>query len=289
MASFTDLVNIPFASNQQENPQNANGFDPNPAKTSSADLNLNNFYRVATTRGFSKDYLARVTNIKFSNGFVLEPDDLIYIKSFSLPSFKVQVAEHKFQGFNYMEPGNVEYNKGNYITITFYADQYLTLRLFFEKLVDAQRGRQFSDIGDAFVKSSENTMTISIMDENLVAKQKFILEQVFVVDIGNMPYDVAGSGKVQEMTITFGYSLYNMVPVDPNYVLPKIDGAIKYSSEPGVTSRHVPISNEKDIKPPKKGLLATVIGGLNAVTQTAKAVQGAATAVRGAGRAIRGR
>lgn len=268
--------------------QTAKPFEGDPSKIPT-DLNLNNFYKTAITRGFSKDYSARVTNINFGDGFVLNPDDLVYIKSFSLPSFKVQVAEHQFQGYSYLDPGNPVYNKGNYITITFYADQYLALRMFFENLIDAQKARQFGDIGQAFQTSINNTITISIVDENLTAKRKFILGQVFVADINNMAYDIAGNGKVQEMTVTFGYSMYNVITVDPNYVLPKIDSAIKYSNEPGIPSRHVPSSSENGSNAKKKGLLATVLGGLNAVTQTAKAVQGAATAVRGAGRAIRGR
>ena len=72
----------------------------------STNQNITNFYKVATQKKFSRDFQLRVSSFIVNNGTDLfGEDDLVYIKSASLPARRIENIQAPYMGLNFNVPG----------------------------------------------------------------------------------------------------------------------------------------------------------------------------------------
>ena len=73
---------------------------------------ITDFYRVAQERDFSRDFHFRVLSIDAgdSGGISFDEDDLVYVKSASLPGRSIQNKPVPYMGMNFNVPGTVQYD-----------------------------------------------------------------------------------------------------------------------------------------------------------------------------------
>ena len=174
---------------------------------------IRQFYNVAKTRDFSRDFLLRVTNMTVAGLPAIEEEDLVYVKTASLPGRTINNIEVPFMGLNFNIPGSVAYEGSDSYELTFYMDDPGTntndLRSKFEiasrNLFDDQ-----TTSGQFNVPGPESTLTLSLLSKNLNDTGKFFrLVGVSLRKIEPVEYKIAeGKGETLELKVTLSYHYY---------------------------------------------------------------------------------
>ena len=186
--------------------------------------NLKNFYSAIRSRGFSRDFQARIDEITFGkNSFKFGADaasqsGLLYIKSFSLPGIKKSVATVKYKGVDIHAPGNRNYGSSNSWEVTLYVDKFLTFRNWLQnRLIETAANTTNST---NHIPTVNDYALVSVYDDNLQVTNTYKIEGLYVVELPNQSYDVSGTGKIQEVKVVFGYQTWKVVyPIIPDIKL----------------------------------------------------------------------
>ena len=192
------------------------------------DQTLNTFYRVATERGFSRDYQARVSQLVI-NGQALGDDDLVYLKSMSLPSKKAAISTVKYFGVEIHSTGVRDYGDSKNWELTFLTDQILYLKQWFEQRLEevADNTDNPGRLNVSPVPGLDSYAVIDVLDDNLETVASYTLNGLFVVSTPGIAYDLSGAGKVQEFKVTLGYQTWGVTPGSiPQYESPGGAGAL---------------------------------------------------------------
>lgn len=262
------------------------------------DLDLNKFYQTAVTRGFSRDYQLRVTEIKI-NGEEFLRDNLVYIKNAAVPGIKTSVTTIVYNGVTFNFPALQDFKDKDNYSITFLADKTLKDRAWFIERLKERSPNNFNGVPRYLqqvpvVPDSGNYICLSVIDDNLNEVHKFKLIGAFIKDVGDVKYTMEGAGKVQEFTVVFGFIDCKETP----YVeLVTVENALK--TEPGAVPEVNPLSVQTagGALPGSgatgfQGFLQTVgniAQGARAVAGAARGVTAAVGATRTLARTIRGR
>ena len=94
--------------------------------------NIQNFYRAAADRDFSRDFLFRVTELNIAGVPPMSEGQLIYAKTANLPGRNIGNVAVPYMGLNINVPGSVTYPGSDSYSITFYLDADSYLRTYFE-------------------------------------------------------------------------------------------------------------------------------------------------------------
>ena len=254
--------------------------------TGAVEQDLNLFYQTSIERGFSRDFQARVTNLVL-NGAELGQEDLVYLKSFALPEKRQNITTVKYYGVDIHSTGLRDYGDSKRWDLTFYCDQTLYLKRWFDDRLESVAANSDNRINANPVPGNTNYAIISVIDDNLMPVVTYKLIGLFVVGVPGLVYSLDGAGKVLELKVTLGFQKWETVYASDT--LEYNDGQTAAEAN----QRRQSQSQNKNTSP---DLLGSILGGLRDVTRfantvrgTANAVRGASTAIRGAGRAIRGR
>jgi hypothetical protein len=261
------------------------------------DLDLNKFYTQAVTRGFSRDYQLRVTDIKI-NGETFLYDNLVFVKNATVPGIKTSTSQVVYNGVTFYFPALQDFKDKNNYSVTFLADKALKDRSWFMERLKERAPNNFSGTPRALLSvpnvadSGNNYITLSVIDDNLNEINKFKLVGVYVQDISDVKYTMEGTGKVQEFTVVFGY----IDVLETSYVeLITVENSLK--TEPGDVPELNPLSLQANGRPIQGGsadggfisTLSSIAKGAAAVTGAVRGVTAAVGATRTLGRTIRGR
>lgn len=248
------------------------------------DLNL--FYQTSTERGFSRDFQARVTNLVL-NGAELSQKDLVYLKSFTLPEKRQNITTVKYYGVDIHSTGLRDYGDSKRWDLTFYCDQSLFLKRWFDDRLESVATNSDNRINANPVPGETNYAVISVVNDNLEPLVTYKLIGLFVVGVPGLTYSLDGAGKVLELKVTLGFQKWERTYVSESAA---------YSDTQSAAEATTGSRGGAGGAGGGPGLLGSILGGLKTVTGiantvrgTANAVRGASTAIRGAGRAIRGR
>lgn len=221
---------------------------------------IQDFYRVATTRKFSRDYQLRVNYFSVPGiGELFGPDDLVYMKSASLPGRKLEVVKAPYMGVNFNVPGLVSYSGSDNWSVTFYCDEDLQLR---QKLELAQNSNfsTFNSIGDLSVPDETSRIELNVINDGFDVVAQYLLVGAFITDIGGIDYKMTGSGSILEVRATIAYQ-YWQGAADESFINISRGGAL--------------------------GFLDKIARGAQAISQATGAIGGLAGTLSQAGTSIR--
>lgn len=177
---------------------------------------IQDFYFNAQRRGFARDYQLRVAQI---GGTVFNDADLVMIKTATLPSRKIAVHELPFQGLNFNLPGTVAFEGSNSWQVTFHATQDFGIRNELERLslntMDEQKSGPIGKggVGNMSLPGSERMIQLDLVNDKLQIIRTYYLVGCFVVDVGEISYDLGGSGKPLEIKATLAYQYWSRAPL----------------------------------------------------------------------------
>lgn len=164
------------------------------------------FYKVAQTRDFARDFQFRVLDISNKGVPVFTEDDLVYVTSATLPGKSISPKEVPYNGFNFRIPGTVSYNNSEGFTLNFYCDATTQARVAIENWV-TETFNDETTTGDG-VLHNNSTITLAQLDTKFEVLRTYKLFGVFPVQAGDIGYSIIGSGEVAQVDITLAYQFF---------------------------------------------------------------------------------
>lgn len=182
-----------------------------------ADVNqlIQDFYRVAREREFTRDFNFRVLQINTGAAvnaagqpIVFDESDLVYVKTATLPERAITNVPVPYMGLNFNVPGNATYPGSESYSLTFYADAKSQLRQKFE---DWSR-YTFDDAnstGDYLTPKQSSYITLVQLDNKMLRVAEYTLVGVSPRSVGALSYNIAaGTGETVEFTATLAYHYF---------------------------------------------------------------------------------
>ena len=170
---------------------------------------IQDFYRVAQARGFSRDFMLRVTAIGEDT---FNEDDFVYITTKQLPARSVTNQQVPFMGLNFNTPGTVTYPGSEGWSVTFRNDLNGIIR---KKLEDWQINKVFDDqtsIGDLSTRGIDKLIQLEQLDDKQNVVNTYKLFGVYLQSIGAIEgYDNAGAGAPTTFQATLSYHYWRHV------------------------------------------------------------------------------
>jgi hypothetical protein len=163
---------------------------------------IQDFYRVAQQRDFTRDYMLRVTSL---GNNVLNEDDFVYITTATLPGRDIHPQKATYMGLDFNFPGTVMYPGSNGWAVEFRSDKANIIR---EKLEFWQRGEIFNDLtstGNLGVRGPESVIQLNQVDDKLNTLNVYNLYGAYILKIGDLKYNIAGTGAPLSFAATLAY------------------------------------------------------------------------------------
>jgi hypothetical protein len=174
-----------------------------------ADVNqlITDFYRVATSREFARDFNFRVLSINTGGASTVTFDDsdLVYVKTASLPGREITNIPIPYMGLNFNIPGNAVYPESNAYNLTFYADSKSQIRQKFEQW-STDIFDDSNSTGNYFAPKQTAIIDLLQLDNQMNKVAQYQLVGVSVRSVGPLTYNIAtGTGETIEFTATVSY------------------------------------------------------------------------------------
>jgi len=167
---------------------------------------IQDFYKVAQTRDFARDFQFRVLDVSNKGVPVFTEDDLVYATAATLPGKQITPKDVPYNGFSFRIPGTVTYNNSDGFTIGFYCDATTNARVQMENWV-TETFNDETTTGDG-VLHNNSTITLVQLDTKFEPLRTYKLFGVFPVNSGDISYSMVGTGEVINMDITLAYQFY---------------------------------------------------------------------------------
>ena len=170
--------------------------------------NIQNFYRVAASRDFSRDFLFRVTDLKLDGLPAMNEEQLIYAKAAALPGRNITNVAVPYMGLPLNIPGNVTYPGSEGYDLSFFLDADSSLRNYFEiasrNLFDDQ-----SSTGAYGTPDESSYIILSQLDKSLEIISTYKLIGASLRNIKNIDYKMSeGKGETVNVDVTMSYHFY---------------------------------------------------------------------------------
>lgn len=178
---------------------------------------IQDFYKTASSAGFARKNLFRITQI--TNDIYI-PDEsgnlFLYAQDSTVPSRDISTAFVNFKAFNFNIPMNATYPeaKGGW-SVTFMCDRDYVLRDMFEKwsvkTFDEHTSTSTTNWWDTDVELSLLKNSGIAADPNipssadLEAIKKYTLKGAYPTSVGSMQYSVGDAGNIVTMQVRLGF------------------------------------------------------------------------------------
>jgi hypothetical protein len=168
---------------------------------------IRNFYDKAAIADFARDYLFRVMMIRTGTMFLGE-DELVYVKSATLPGRDIENLTTQYMGMTFNLPGIATYPNSEAFTLSFYCDSNSILR---ERLI-AETRAVFNDAtstGTYNTPDRNSFIELVQLDKKLNPVLQYTLYGASIRSVGEMDFDIAeGTGTIKSFDATFAYHFF---------------------------------------------------------------------------------
>ena len=174
-----------------------------------ADVNqlITDFYTVAQNREFARDFNFRVLSINTGGASTVtfDQNDLVYVKTATLPARAISNIAVPYMGLNFNLPGNATYPGSEAYDLTFYSDAQSQIRQKFEQW-STDIFNDGTSTGNYFAPKQTAIIDLVQLDNQLNSIGQYQLVGVSVRNVGPLAYNVAtGTGETIEFTATVSY------------------------------------------------------------------------------------
>ena len=174
---------------------------------------IQDFYRVSAERDFARDFNFRLLSINPgpASTVTFDSDDLVYIKTATIPERNITNIAVPYMGLQFNVPGNATYPNSESYQLTFYCDENSTIRQKFEQW-SRDVFNDASSTGNYFSPTQNATLNLVQLDnqQNVVAQYQLV--GVSVRNVGPLQYNMAdGNGATVEFTVTLSYHYWTRI------------------------------------------------------------------------------
>lgn len=184
--------------------------------------NIQQFYKVASTKDFSRDFLFRVTELNIAGAPSMNENQLVYAKAAALPGRVIGNVAVPYMGLPFNVPGSVTYPGSDAYNLTFFLDKDSSLREYFEvasrNLFDDQ-----TSTGAYATPDQDFFINLSQLDKNLDPISNYKLIGASLRTINNIDYNMsAGVGATVDISVTIAYHYYTSETSATTFVGPRL-------------------------------------------------------------------
>jgi len=170
--------------------------------------NIQNFYRTAADKDFSRDFLFRVTQMQLQGVPALEEGDLVYVKTAALPGRNIGNVAVPYMGLNLNVPGAASYPGSDAYGLSFYLDGESSLRNYFETASRSLFDDQTST-GEYGTPDDDFFIQLAQLDKDLEPITEYKLVGASLRTVGGIGYEIAtGTGATVSVDATISYHFY---------------------------------------------------------------------------------
>lgn len=165
---------------------------------------ISDFLRVAAKRGIHRDYQFRIVQIGDTR---FDEEDLVYIRSATIPDRQIASHQAKFMGLDFQIPGTASYPGSDGWDVRFYCDKRYEIRDKME-LWSRETFDDATSIGDLSIPGVEKVIEMQLLNDNLEVLKTYMLVGVGVRKLGTIEYIREGDGNLLEFTSSLAYHYY---------------------------------------------------------------------------------
>lgn len=166
---------------------------------------IQQFYDAAIKGGFARNYQFRVLRL---GRWVTTPDNLLYITTASMPGRSITPIPVPFMGLAFQVPGAATYNSNGAWAVTFRCDENLKVR----NILESWSFGTFNDVSskgsNVPSKAPEHTITLVSLDNLGTPVKQISLYGAWLVNTGDLTYDITGNGQVVNINATIAYQYW---------------------------------------------------------------------------------
>lgn len=194
---------------------------------------IQNFYNSIQKKGILKNFQFRVVQI---GGSMLLDDELVLMKSATLPGKEIINNEIPFMGVKFNVPGAAFYPGSSNWNVSFWETQDFTIRNELENLItDTFDDRAEGDIGEGGIGNMsipgiDRTIEIDLLGDNMEVIRTYFLIGCYVRKIDDTSFDLGGSGDPIELKASIAYQYWSKLPGSGprgGNILERLQGAIR--------------------------------------------------------------
>jgi len=176
---------------------------------------IQEFYQTAAARGFQRDFQLRIAVWKIINSPVLTDIDTVLLKTATLPQMETTINPAPFMGLEFNVPGTTKFPGSKAWNLEFYMTQKANLR---ESFIVALRNNFNIDlsIGNLQLPPQDSTVQFSLVNDNLNEITRYMLHGAFIASVGEVSFDLTGSGAIQKLPVTIAYQYWTSGPFSEN-------------------------------------------------------------------------
>jgi len=170
--------------------------------------NIQNFYRTAADKDFSRDFLFRITQMQLQGVPALDEGDLVYAKTAELPGRTIGNVAVPYMGLNLNVPGAVTYPGSDQYGLDFYLDGESSLRNYFETASRSLFDDQTST-GEYGTPDDDFYIQLAQLDKDLEPIAEYKLVGASLRNVSGITYEIAnGTGATVSVAATVSYHFY---------------------------------------------------------------------------------
>lgn len=176
---------------------------------------IQEFYQTATSKGFARKNLFRITRINDGNSDIYVPDSTgnlyLYAKTGLIPSRTVKNSTIPFKGFQFNVPTVIDYPESTSWNVEFFSDEEYIIRDLFEKWSTATFDEHTSTTTAKWWNSSldmivlKNSTTKGERLSNERFAKKYTLKGTYPANIGSIAYDVGDNGNIVSLNVNLAF------------------------------------------------------------------------------------
>ena len=165
-------------------------------------MSIQDFYAAAQAQEFARDFQFRVRTL----GPFVE-NDLLYVRTTTLPGKSITNQVVPFMGLDFNVPGSVKYDGSESWEVNFWCDEGLNIRNkaenWMKEIFDDE-----SSTGKYGVPTEQASMDLLGKDLEAIRQYNFI--GIYPVKLGPINYNLEGDGKPLDFPITFAYQYWRL-------------------------------------------------------------------------------
>lgn len=167
---------------------------------------IQDFYRVAVARDFSRDIHFRLLSINTGGTSTVSfsEDDLVYIKAATLPGRNIKNVGVTYMGLNFNIPGTAEYPGSESYELKFFCDAKSVIRQKFEQW-SLDTFNDANSTGNYFTPRQTSTIDMVQLDSQMNRVAQYQLVGVSVRQVGPLSYNMQGTGETVEFSANIAY------------------------------------------------------------------------------------
>lgn len=172
--------------------------------------NIQKFYKSATDRDFSRDFLFRITQLKLDGVEPLVDEDLVYLRTAALPGRAITNVPTPYMGLPFNIPGNATYPGSDAYRVSFYLDSESKLRNFLER-GSRQIFNDLTSTGNYTTPGNDSYIELAQLDKQLnpIEGGKYKLIGASLRNVEPIEYNIAeGNGTWVTIDATISYHFY---------------------------------------------------------------------------------